>query len=236
MNDLEDAFNRLFYKLYLYFGELLTIVILSLMAVFYFFFKQYIFLFFDKLGVGYFRERKERISQTLSDVIEAKGMVKADAVVLYRLSNGKWFTHIVQTEIDKHEYIYEDLKITRVYHKPFDVFPEKLDPSDYNAIIKYALTNDYETFSWLDIRGENRLSPVLSFLQEKNLTYFLVYRITDYSARDYGFLLFSWKSEPDKELFVSRRLIKILDSINIRFQNYIESSLIEKFFNIRVNI
>ena len=50
----------------------------------------------------------------------------------------------------------------------------------------------------------------------------------------FGIILFTWSKKPNLENLFDRVVSKKLDSISIRFQNYIVSSIVEKAFNFRI--
>jgi hypothetical protein len=52
--------------------------------------------------------------------------------------------------------------------------------------------------------------------------------------KTFGMILFTWSKKPELENLFDRNVSKKLDSISIRFQNYIVSSVMEKLFNWRI--
>jgi hypoxanthine phosphoribosyltransferase len=53
-------------------------------------------------------------------------------------------------------------------------------------------------------------------------------------TKTFGMIIFTWSKKPDLDNLFDPLVSKKLDSISIRFQNYIVSSLIEKVLNWRV--
>jgi hypothetical protein len=52
--------------------------------------------------------------------------------------------------------------------------------------------------------------------------------------KTFGLILFTWSKKPEIDYLFDRDVSKKLDSISIRFQNYIVSSIMEKVLNWRV--
>ncbi len=109
-----------------------------------------------------------------------------------------------------------------------------MDYKTYKSIIDHTIANDWQLIYYDAIKSENPKSELLIFLEANGIDYLLSYKIWDMDRKTFGMIFFTWSKKPELENLFDRNVSKKLDSISIRFQNYIVSSIMEKIFNFRI--
>jgi len=218
-------------------ASLVTVVqVLSLIVgVIMYFFRKHVYRLLGILGINYFRERNKMIRDINSDLIWCQGALRADSYCLFRTFNGR--AYVVEESTRTNPRIATlPIKITvkKVNSKPEEFFPQVLDYDIYNAIINLSVSNDWQLISYDSIKADNPNNSLIVFLEDQGIDYLLSYRVWDMDTKTFGIIIFTWGSNPNLDDLFDRKVSKKLDSISIRFQNYIVSSLGEKFFNLRI--
>lgn len=218
-------------------ASLVTVVqVLSLIVgVIMYFFRKHVYRLLGILGINYFRERNKMIRDINSDLIWCQGALRADSYCLFRTFNGR--AYVVEESTRTNPRIPTlPIKITvkKVNSKPEEFFPQVLDYDIYNAIINLSVSNDWQLISYDSIKADNPNNSLIVFLEDQGIDYLLSYRVWDMDTKTFGIIIFTWGSNPNLDDLFDRKVSKKLDSISIRFQNYIVSSLGEKFFNPRI--
>ena len=126
------------------------------------------------------------------------------------------------------------IKVHKINSKPEEFFPKELDYKLFKAIINTTVANDWKLITYESISNEYPKSEILLFLEANGIDSLLSYKIWDMDKKTFGIIFFSWSTPPNIDLLFDRVVSKRLDSISIRFQNYIVSSIVEKIFNWRV--
>lgn len=194
------------------------IIILALLMALSFFFKRWSMAILTKLGFTYFQERQKELLDIYSDVIELKGTLKADHEVFYRL-------------YCKKPYISSDCKNIKsilIHQKPGDTFPNTIDDITYKEIIDISLKNDRTCFSYERLKAIQPNSKLLVFMEQKNINYLLVHRVTNFRGKEYGLLIYAWDIDPEYDKIYNEGVSRKFDSINNRFYPLIESSIGER--------
>lgn len=239
--NLQNEFDKIISKLILGLLEASIVTIISIMSlaasVIMYFLRRYIYSFLGILGINYFKERNKIIRDINSDLLWCQGALRADSYCLFRTYNGRAY---ITEEITPHKTnpnmpTIPEGKITvkKVNSKPEEFFPNFLDQEIYNSVIALSVSNDWQLISYDAIKADNPSNPLIVFLEEQGIDHLLSYRIWDMNTKTFGIVLFTWGFRPNLEDLFDRKVSKKLDSISIRFQNYIVSSIIEKVLNLR---
>lgn len=232
MSDRE--FDKIFIRIYVLFGELLwfvlSIIITALIGGFFYVLRKYLYSIFRILGVTYFSDRHKLIREINSDLLWCMGALRADVYGLFRTYNGKSYVEennfsTLDTD-SKKVYTYNKIITKRVNDKPNGFFPEYLDVSLYSSIICKIINNDWYIFKYEEIKSDSPQSQLLVFMESNGIDTLMAYRIWDIDKKTYGLIFFCWGI--NKEPIFDRHVSKKLDSISIRFQNYVSSSIMEK--------
>ena len=96
------------------------------------------------------------------------------------------------------------------------------------------MSNDWSLISYDGIKNDYPTSPLIIFLEANGIDHLLSYKIWDMNTKTFGIILFTWRKSPNLDNLFERNVSKKLDSISIRFQNYVVSSIVEKVFNFRI--
>jgi hypothetical protein len=211
------SIEKLLYDLKIKFLEVVTILFFAFVIIFSIFIKRWAIAILTKLGFNYFQERQIEISSIVSDVIELKGYLKADYNAFYRIYEKK---HYVSELTDK-------VKSNIVHTKPKNIFPENIE-KEFPELIKIGFSIDRTLISYEYLKRYHPNSKLISFYDTNRITFLLLHRITNYSDRNYGLLIFAWNENIDYyEIYDSIVSMKF-DSINNRFYPFVESSILEK--------
>lgn len=239
--NLQNEFDKIISKLILGLLEASIVTVISIMSVaasvIMYFLRRYIYSFLWVLGINYFKERNKQIRDINSDLIWCQGALGADSYCLFRTYNGMAYIteEIIPNSSNPKLPVISDKKITvkKVNSKPEEFFPNYLDPDIYNSVIALSVSNDWQLISYDAIKEDNPNSPLIVFLEGQGIDHLLSYRIWDMNTKTFGIILFTWGFRPNLEDLFDRKVSKKLDSISIRFQNYIVSSILEKVLNFR---
>lgn len=239
--NLQTEFDKIISKLLLGLLEASIVTIISIMSltasVIMYFLRRYIYSLLGILGINYFKERNKAIRDINSDLIWCMGALRADSYCMFRTYNGRAY---ITEEISPHKSnpnlpVVSDKKITvkKVNSKPEEFFPNILEQEIYNSIIQLSVSNDWKLISYDFIKATNPNNPLIIFLEEQGIDHLLSYRIWDMNTKTFGIIFFTWGFAPNLDDLFDRKVSKKLDSISIRFQNYIVSSILEKVLNLR---
>lgn len=242
--DFAHEIDRILTKILLGLAEFALILLTSALSIFasvlVFFLRKRVYYVLSLLGLNYFEERNKMIRDINSDLVFCQGALRADTYALFRTFNGKAYLiedndtmpHIT----GKRNAIKENakIKVRKINSKPEDFFPKELEYEVYKSIINYTIANDWQLISYDSIRNENPKTELLIFLEANGIDHLLSFKIWDMDKKTFGMILFTWSRKPDLENLFDRNVSKKLDSISIRFQNYIVSSLVEKVLNWRI--
>lgn len=233
----DTNFDKLIVKIIMGLSEIALVIIYALASfaagVFLFFIRKYIYRLLNWIGISYFNERHLNIRNINSDLIWCQGSLQADSYGLYRTYNGR--SYVVDNVFNPHDTgkkkidLLQKIYVEKVNSKPEDYYGEYIDVEIYESILKSTLKNDWKVFSYDQLRATNSNSPILVFLEENGIDYLMTYRIWDKENKTYGLIFFTWAREPENEISLTREVSKKLDSISIRFQSHINTSVLEKF-------
>ena len=241
--DISSEIDNIIKKILVGVTEITLIVLTSALSIFasvlVFFLRQKIYHLLSKLGLTYFEERNKMIRDINSDLVYCQGVLRAKTYGLFRTYNGRAYLvdeDIKPSETNAKKLINIDRKVNvrRINSKPDDFFPKELDFKIFKSIINHTIANDWQLISYDSIKNENPNTELLIFLEANGIDHLLSYKIWDMDTKTFGMILFTWSKKPDLENLFDPLVSKKLDSISIRFQNYIVSSLIEKVLNWRV--
>lgn len=241
--DISSEIDNIIKKILVGVTEITLIVFTSALSIFasvlIFFLRQKIYNLLSKLGLTYFEERNKMIRDINSDLVYCQGALRAKTYGLFRTYNGR--AYLVDEDIKPSETnakklinIDRKVKVRKINSKPDDFFPKELDFKIFKSIINHTIANDWQLISYDSIKNENPKTELLIFLEANGIDHLLSYKIWDMDTKTFGMILFTWSKKPDLENLFDPLVSKKLDSISIRFQNYIVSSLIEKVLNWRV--
>lgn len=246
MNDIETQFDKIALKIFFGLSEIIGIIVISglsaLVGIIIFFARKYIYRLLQWCGIGYFQERLKIIKEINSDLLWCQGALRADSYALFRTYNGKSYVedNIEPSHKDtgRRKVVSAPKKITveLINSKPEDFYPQVLDNDIYKSIIDLSITNDWQLISYDYVKEQNEVTPLLVFLEANDIDFLMSFRIWNKLSKTYGIILFTWRSKPEIDLLYTREVDKKLDSIAIRFQNHIESSVMEKLLNVRMSI
>lgn len=237
METIDDKLTKISVKLFLGFSEIigmaLAVMFTAGVGALFYYIRKHLYEWLNIIGINYFADRLKNIREINSDLIWIQGAFKADIYGLFRTYNGKSYiddnTEFPATETDaKRLKKYSKIKVRKMNSKPDEFFPEFLDRDLYQFIIDQTVINDWKFFSYDSLKEHNPNSPILVFLEAEFINNLLTFRIWDKSKKTYGIVLFAWNQEPDINNLFTKQISKKLDSIAIRFQTHIESSLMEK--------
>ena len=237
MESIDDKLDRIAVKLFLGFSEIIGMVLAVLFTttagLFIYYVRKHVYEWLRIIGVNYFADRLKNIKDINSDLTWIQGAFRADVYGLFRTYNGKSYVEDTNefsaTVTDSKKLrAYSKIKVKKMNSKPFDFFPEFLDKDLYKFIIDQTVLNDWKFFSYDSLKANNPNSPILVFLESEAINNLLTYRIWDKNKKTYGIVLFAWGNDPDIDNMFTRQVSKKLDSIAIRFQTHIESSIMEK--------
>ena len=230
-------FDKIITKFLMGLGEIVLIIVYTICSffagIFLFLIRKYIYKILNWVGISYFNERHTNIRCINSDLIWCQGSLQADSYGLFRTYNGK--SYVVDNLFNPHDTgkkkidLLQKIYVEKVNSKPEDFYDEFIDVEIYESILKSTLTNDWKVFSYDQLRATNSNSPILVFLEENGIDYLMTYRIWDKENKTYGLIFFTWAREPENEISLTREVSKKLDSISIRFQSHINTSVLEKF-------
>jgi len=236
-------FDKIIHKIIVGITEISLIILTSilsiLVSVILFFLRQKIYNVLSWLGLTYFAERNKIIRDINSDLLWCQGALRANAYGLFRTYNSR--NYLVDSDIDKLDTnarilksASRKIKVIKVNSKPDGFFPIELDVRIYKSIIDHTIANDWQLISYEAIKNDNPKTDLLIFLEANGIDYLLSYKIWDMDRKTFGLILFTWSKKPEIDYLFDRDVSKKLDSISIRFQNYIVSSIMEKVLNWRV--
>lgn len=242
--ELSEEVNKILVKIMIGITEVSVIIFTSILSIFasviIYFLRSKIFKILSAIGITYFQERHKNIRDINSDLLWCQGALRADTYSLYRTFNGQAYINEEVTfnlsNTDSKQTIFKNKKITvrKINSKPDDFFPELLDYDIYKSIIHASLANDWSLISYDGIKSDYPTSPLIIFLEANGIDNLMSYKIWDMNTKTFGIILFTWSKKPTLENLFDRTVSKKLDSISIRFQNYIVSSIAEKLFNFRI--
>lgn len=234
METLDEKLDRITVKLFLGVSEVIGILIASMVTVstgmLIYYVRKYIYEWLRIIGINYFADRLKNIREINSDLIWIQGAFRADVYALFRTYNGKSYIEDegFSSTNSKRLTRYQKIKVRKMNSKPDEFFPNELDRDLYKFIIDQTIINNWKLFSYDSVRANNPNSPLLVFLESEFIDNLLTFRIWDKSKKTYGIVLFAWNQPPDIHNLFTKQISKKLDSIAIRFQTHIESSLTEK--------
>lgn len=240
--DIQQDIDKVLQKILLALTEVSVIILTSALSIIAsvvgFFLRRKIYPILSWLGLNYFEERNKMIRDINSDLIWCQGALKANSYGLFRSHNGQAYVlanddlpHITSPKRLKSDL---KIKVHKINSKPEEFFPKELDYKLFKAIINTTVANDWKLITYESISNEYPKSEILLFLEANGIDSLLSYKIWDMDKKTFGIIFFSWSSSPNIDLLFDRVVSKKLDSISIRFQNYIVSSIVEKIFNWRV--
>lgn len=242
--DFSVEIDRILTKILLGLTEFALILLTSALSIFasvlVFFLRKRVYTVLAFLGLNYFEERNKMIRDINSDLVYCQGALKADTYALFRTYNGK--AYLIEDNDNmphitgRKDAIKENakIKVRKINSKPEDFFPKELECELYKSIINHTIANDWQLISYDKIKEENPKTELLIFLEANGIDYLLSFKIWDMDIKTFGMILFTWSKKPELENLFDRNVSKKLDSISIRFQNYIVSSIMEKIFNWRI--
>lgn len=234
--------DKILMKVFVGLGEVFTIIIISILSLLIFLARKYIYNLLKLIGLNYFKERLEIIREINSDLLWCQGALRADTYALFRTHNGTAWVQDVPKYSNKHsdrnktDTLYRKINIKKINSKPHNFYSDILDTKLYKAILDLTLANDWQLISYDAIKRDYPTSELIVFFEEYGIENLLSYRIWDKNNKTFGLIFFTWGEAPSRENLFTRDVSKKLDSVAIRFQNYIISSISEKFFNLRINI
>lgn len=233
----DTNFDKLIVKIFMGLSEIALVLfygVASFVAgIFLFLVRKYIYRFLNWIGISYFNERHTNIRHINSDLTWCQGSLQADSYGLFRTYNGK--SYVVDNIFSQYDTgkkkidLLQKIYVEKVNSKPEDFYDEYIDVDIYEFILKSTLKNDWKVFSYDQLRATNSNSPILVLLEKNGIDYLMTYRIWDKENKTYGLIFFTWSSEPENEITLTREVSKKLDSVSIRFQSHINTSVLEKF-------
>ncbi|HRG49191.1 MAG TPA: hypothetical protein PLG41_23510 [Leptospiraceae bacterium] len=242
--DISHELHKILVKIIIGLAEVSVIIFTSVLSIFasvlVYFLRSRIFKILAALGITYFQERHKNIREINSDLLWCQGALRADSYSLYRTFNGQAYINEEVTfnlsDTDSKPNVFKNKKITvrKINSKPSDFFPEFLDYEIYKSIIHASMANDWSLISYDAVKRDYPTSPLIIFLEANGIDNLMSYKIWDMNTKTFGIILFTWSKKPSLENLFDRTVSKKLDSISIRFQNYIVSSIVEKAFNFRI--
>lgn len=241
--DISGQIDSILKKIIIGITEVSIIVLTSALYIFasvlVFFLRQRVYVLLSYLGLNYFEERNKMIRDIKSDLVYCQGALRAKTYGLFRTYNGR--AYLIDEDIKPSETnakrlinINRKIKVRRINSKPDDFFPKELDFKIFKSIINHTIANDWQLISYDSIKNENPETELLVFLEANGIDYLLSYKIWDMDTKTFGIIIFTWSKKPDLDNLFDPLVSKKLDSISIRFQNYIVSSLVEKVLNWRI--
>ena len=242
--DISHELHKILVKIIIGLAEVSVIIFTSILSVIasvlVYFLRTRIFYLLSLMGITYFQERHKNIREINSDLLWCQGALRADSYSLYRTFNGQAYINEEVTfnlsDTDSKPNVFKNKKITirKINSKPNDFFPEFLDYEIYKSIIHASMANDWSLISYDAVKRDYPTSPLIIFLEANGIDNLMSYKIWDMNTKTFGIILFTWSKKPSLENLFDRTVSKKLDSISIRFQNYIVSSIVEKAFNFRI--
>jgi len=234
-------FDKIYLKIFVGISELIVIISYALLSLFtgiiLFFVRKYIYKALNWIGVSYFNYRLTNIRHINSDLIWCQGVLQADSYGLFRTYNGKSYVCDTFPLTDTGRAKISNLSkivIRKVNSKPEDFFPEYLEVDVYNTILENTLQSDWKVFSYDKLKSTDSNSSLLVFLEENGIECLMTFRIWDKEKKTYGLIFFTWSKEPNIDLLFTRNVSKKLDSVSIRFQSHIDTSVLEKFMRVQI--
>lgn len=233
----QEQFDKIFIKLFIGLSELTAIIVTAILTAvsgfLIFFARRYIYSLLNKIGVTYFSERLKAIRDINSDLIWCMGALHANVYGLFRTYNGKAFVQDTpystnDSDIKRFNASMKKIIVKKYNAKPEEFFDDYLDKSMYESILKKSVKNDWHIFSYEELKTDNRNNPMLLFMESNCIEYLMTFRIWDMNNKTYGLIFFAWSNKPNIDVLFTRVVSKRLDSVSIRFQNYISSSIFEK--------
>ncbi len=218
----------------------LTSVLSILASVMVYFLRSKIFTMLSFFGITYFQERHKNIREINSDLLWCQGALCADSYALFRTHNGRAYLNeeivfnISNTDSKPTIFKKNKIVVRKINSKPENCFPDFLDYDIYKSIIHASMSNDWSLISYDGIKNDYPTSPLIIFLEANGIDHLLSYKIWDMNTKTFGIILFTWRKSPNLDNLFDRNVSKKLDSISIRFQNYVVSSIVEKVFNFRI--
>lgn len=237
MDPIDDRLDRIAVKLFMGFSEIigmaLAVIITAGVGALFYYIRKHLYEWLRIIGVNYFADRLKNIRDINSDLIWIQGAFKADVYGLFRTYNGKSYVEdnadFSRMDTDSKKFIHlKKIKVRKMNSKPDDFFPDFLDNDLYQHIIDQTVINDWKIFSYDSLKANNPNSPILVLLEAQYINNLLTFRIWDKNKKTYGIILFAWNREVEAGEIFTKQISKKLDSIAIRFQSHIESSLMEK--------
>lgn len=242
--ELSEEVNKILVKIMIGITEVSVIIFTSILSIFasviIYFLRSKIFKILSAIGITYFQERHKNIRDINSDLLWCQGALRADTYSLYRTFNGQAYINeevtfnLSNTDSRQNIFINKKITVRKINSKPDDFFPELLDYEIYKSIIHASLANDWSLISYDGIKNDFPTSPLIIFLEAHGIDNLMSYKIWDMNTKTFGIILFTWYKKPNLDNLFDRSVSKKLDSISIRFQNYIVSSIAEKLFNFRI--
>lgn len=242
--ELSEEVNKILVKIMIGITEVSVIIFTSILSIFasviIYFLRSKIFKILSAIGITYFQERHKNIRDINSDLLWCQGALRADTYSLYRTFNGQAYINeevtfnLSNTDSRQNIFINKKITVRKINSKPDDFFPELLDYEIYKSIIHASLANDWSLISYDGIKNDLPTSPLIIFLEAHGIDNLMSYKIWDMNTKTFGIILFTWSKKPNLDNLFDRSVSKKLDSISIRFQNYIVSSIAEKLFNFRI--
>ena len=242
--DISEELHKILVKIMIGLAEVSVIIFTSILSIIasvvVYFLRSRISNLLAVLGITYFQERNKSIRDINSDLLWCQGALRADSYSLYRTFNGQAYINeevaFSATNTNSKPNVFKNKKITvrKINSKPNDFFPELLEYEIYKSIIHASLANDWSLISYDGIKSDYPTSPLIIFLEANGIDNLMSYKIWDMNTKTFGIILFTWSKKPNLENLFDRQVSKKLDSISIRFQNYIVSSIAEKLFNFRI--
>lgn len=233
---MDNILNKIFLKFYLGVSEIMGIIIgvilTAISGLLLILTKKYLFLLLEKLGINYFSNRLKTIKDINRDLLFCQGRFNANIYGLFRTYNGRSYVEENTFSITDSDAIKfhkpEKIIVRKMNSNPDNFFPEFLDKELYKSIISLSVVNDWKVFSYDSLKEDTVNSPLLVFFESVDIDYLMTFRIWDKNKKTYGLIFFAWKSKPDMDNLFTRDISRKLDSIAIRFQTYIEGSILEK--------
>lgn len=242
--ELSEEVNKILVKIMIGITEVSVIIFTSILSIFasviIYFLRSKIFKILSAIGITYFQERHKNIRDINSDLLWCQGALRADTYSLYRTFNGQAYINeevtfnLSNTDSRQNIFINKKITVRKINSKPDDFFPELLDYEIYKSIIHASLANDWSLISYDGIKNDFPTSPLIIFLEAHGIDNLMSYKIWDMNTKTFGIIFFTWSKKPNLDNLFDRSVSKKLDSISIRFQNYIVSSIAEKLFNFRI--
>ena len=236
MDDLHKQFDKFIFRVALHFSEIFSYFLLSVFAVFgsllIIYARKYGSLLLSKIGITYFIDRLNTIRDINSDLIWIQGALRADVYAIFRTFNGK--SYIEDNSYNPHDtgkkkIVNVEKIIARIVNsKPTKYFPDYLDVDVYKQILSLSVSNDWQIISYDYIKKNEPTSKLLVFMELQGIENLFSYRIWDIDKKTYGIILFTWSKSVNIDSLFDRTISKKLDSVSIRFQNYVSSSILEK--------